>query len=230
MSWQSSAAFTDGLGSNGICTTRDYGIDPHPAMAAKIELSNQDLFLWQAGDNTESEYPIDDQRKRGRFVGEIHIDHCRVSYTKNRFERDDPAWDEMIRIVRGEGPLQPQKAKSLGFGTNTSPLFRLFQAFRRTSPQGKNGLWSRIFVVKDNDRAVEMAENFQTNDPEYLDDEKWWQLVQEQDGAVIGGPDPISPGGPAPPPAEIPAGFLDDPPPAPCSAVPGGTAFRSPQL
>jgi hypothetical protein len=205
----------------------DYGIDLI-RNGRKIELSNQDLFLWQAGDNAESEYPIDDQRKRGRFVGEIHIDHCRVSYTKNRFERDDPAWEEMVRIVRGEGPLQPQKAKSLGFGTNTSPLFRLFQAFRRTSPQGKNGLWSRIFVVKDNDRAIEMADRFQDNDPEYLDDEKWWQLVQEQDGAVIGGADPTSPGGPAPPPADIPPGFFDDPPAAPAPSAGGPTGSPQP--
>ncbi len=205
----------------------DYGIDLI-RNGRKIELSNQDLFLWQTGDNTESEYPIDDQRKRGRFVGEVHIDHCRVSYTKNRFERDDPAWDEMVRIVRGEGPLQPQKARSLGFGPNTSPLFKLFQAFRRTSPQGKNGLWSKILVVKDNDRAIEMAEKFQDNDPEYLDDEKWWELVQEQDGAVIGAPDPTSPGGVAPPPADIPPGFLDPPIPIPAPASPTATPQPAP--
>ena len=70
---------------------------------------------------------------------------------------------------------------------NSSPLYRLFQAFRRSSPQGKNGLWSRILVVRDNDRAIEMAAKFQDNDPEYLDDEKWYQLVEEQDNAVLGG-------------------------------------------
>jgi hypothetical protein len=188
----------------------DFGLDLI-RNGRKIELGNQDLFQWRAGENAEIEYPIDDPRKRGRFVGEIHIDHCRVSYTKNRFERDDPAWEEMVKVVRGEGPLQPQKAKSLGFGVNASPLFRLFQAFRRSSPQGKNGLWSRILVVKDNERALEMSGKFQENDPEYLDDEKWWQLVQEQDAAVLGAPDPTTPGGAAPTPPGIPAGFLDDP-------------------
>lgn len=120
----------------------------------KIELGIKDLFEWREGESSEIEYPTDDQRKRGRFVGEIHLDHCRVSYTKDRFERDDPAWDEMVRLVRGDGPLQPIKAKTLGYGTNNSPLFRLFQAFRRTSPQGKNGLWSRILVVKDNEPTM----------------------------------------------------------------------------
>jgi hypothetical protein len=182
----------------------------------KIELANKDLFDWPEGDSLENEYPIDDPRKRGRFVGEIHIDHCRVSYTKNRFERDDPAWGEMVRVVRGEGPLQPMKAKERGYGTNSSPLYRLFQAFRRSSPQGKNGLWSRILVVKDNERANEMAKSFQDNDPEYLDDEHWYKMVLEQDNAVLGAPAPTTPGGPTPAPSAIPAGFIDDPnvPPA----------------
>ncbi len=201
----------------------DFGLDLI-RNGRKIELANQDLFLWKEGDNTSIEYPIDDPRKRGRFVGEIHLDHCRVSYTKNRFERDDPAWEEMVRVVRGEGPMLPQKAKSLGYGGNNSPLYTLFQAFRRSSPQGKNGLWSRILVVKDNDRAFEMAGKFQENDPEYLDDEKWWQLVEEQDNAVLGAPGPTTPGGPAPPPAEIPSGFIDGAPAVPTPSAGGPQA------
>ena len=204
----------------------DFGLDLI-RNGRKIELANQDLFLWKEGDSTSIEYPIDDPRKRGRFVGEIHLDHCRVSYTKNRFERDDPAWEEMVRVVRGEGPMLPQKAKSLGYGVNNSPLYTLFQAFRRSSPQGKNGLWSRILVVKDNDRAVEMASKFQENDPEYLDDEKWWQLVEEQDNAVLGAPGPTTPGGSAAPPPDIPSGFIDGAPPS--SPPPGGGPEAEPQ-
>lgn len=203
----------------------DYGLDLI-RNGRKIELANKDLFLWREGDNTQIEYPIDDPRKRGRFVGEIHIDHCRVSYTKDRFERDDPAWEEMVRVARGEGPLLPQKAKSLGYGANNSPLYKLFQTFRRSSPQGKNGLWSRILVVKDNDRAIEMAGKFQENDPEYLDDEKWWQLVEEQDNAVLGAPGPTTPGGPAPAPPDIPPGFIDGPAPTP---APAGSPAGEPQ-
>lgn len=188
----------------------DFGLDII-RNGRKIELGIKDLFEWREGESSEIEYPTDDQRKRGRFVGEIHLDHCRVSYTKDRFERDDPAWDEMVRLVRGDGPLQPLKAKTLGYGANNSPLFRLFQAFRRTSPQGKNGLWSRILVVKDNERATEMAAAFENNDPDYLGDERWWQLVEEQDASVLGAPSPTTPGGvPASAPGDIPSGFLDD--------------------
>lgn len=169
----------------------------------KIEIGNKELFVWSDGETQEVEYPIDDQRSRGRFIGEIHLDHCQVSYTKNRFERDDPAWEEMVRVVRGEGPLRPQTARQKGFGGNSSPLYRLFQAFRRTSPQGKNGLWSRIMVVQDNDRAVQMAGLFANADPDYLTDDRWWQLVEEQDAKILGD----TAGGDA---APIPAGFLGD--------------------
>jgi hypothetical protein len=173
-----------------------------------IEVRNKDLFIWNGGDRPEREYPIDDQRNRGRFIGEIHMDHCRVSYTKDRFERDDPAWAEMVNMMRGEGPLQPQKARGLGFAPQDAPLYRLFQAFRRSSPQGKTGRWTRILAVKNNERAIEMADLFDKGDPDYQTDEKWYELVEEEDRAIVGAaPNPTSPS-PAPP--EMPDGFLDD--------------------
>lgn len=188
----------------------EYGID-FVRNGRKIEIGNKDLFVWSDGESSEGEYPIDDPRNRGRFVGEIHVDHCRVSYTKDRFERDDPAWDEMVRLVRGDGPLQPIKAKQRGYGENRSPLFKLFQAFRRSSPQGKNGLWSRVIVVKDNERAHQMADLFANNDPEYLTDERWWQLVEEQDREVLGDTGTTAAGesttGSG---ADVPSGFLDE--------------------
>ena len=154
----------------------------------KIELNNKDLFVWRDAEGDEPEYPIDDQRGRGRFVGELHIDHCRVNYAKDHFDRTDPAWEEMVAIVRGEGPLRPEKAKSLGFQGNESPLYRLFRAFRRTSPQSKvAGAWKRIMVVKDNDRASEMARQFHKGDPDHQDDAKWWELVEEADRELLYG-------------------------------------------
>lgn len=163
----------------------EFGID-FIRNGRKIEITNKDLFEWSDGDTTEVEYPIDDQRGRGRFVGEIHLDHCRVSYTKDRFERDDPAWGEMVRIVRGDGPLRPNVARQRGFAGNDSPLYRLFHSFRRSSPQGKNGLWSRVLIVQDNDRAQAMAKSFMEDDADYLSDDLWWQLVCEQDKKVLG--------------------------------------------
>jgi hypothetical protein len=180
----------------------DFGVD-FIRNGRKIEIANKDLFAWSDGDSTEEvEYPIDDPRNRGRFVGEIHIDHCRVGYTKDRFERDDPSWDEMVRVIRGDGPLRPVAAKQRGYDGNQSPLYKLFQAFRRSSPQGKNGLWSRVLVVRDNDRAQQMVKNFEEGDPEYLADEQWWRLVEEQDDEVLGE-------GAADKGNAIPEGFID---------------------
>ena len=190
----------------------DFGID-FIRNGRKIEIGNKDLFIWSDGETQEVEYPIDDPRSRGRFIGEIHLDHCQVSYTKNRFERDDPAWTEMVRVVRGEGPLRPNTARQKGFDGNQSPLFKLFQAFRRTSPQGKNGLWSRIMVVQDNDRAQQMASQFANADADYLTDERWWQLVEEQDVKILGDA-PGAGDGPA-----IPDGFLGDAYPGPGEGI-----------
>ena len=200
----------------------EYGID-FIRNGRKIEIANKDLFKWNDGDTEAVEYPIDDPRNRGRFVGEIHIDHCRVSYTKDRFERDDPAWQEMIRVVRGDGPLRPVVAQQSGYEGNQSPLYRLFQAFRRSSPQGKNGLWSRVLVVRDNNRAQEMADLFAKGDPEYLTDERWWEIVEEQDREVLGDPnDPSNP-------PNIPGGFEGGPTPGAGGEDPSGPEPPEPE-
>lgn len=185
----------------------DFGIDLI-RNGRVIEAQSKELFVWNGGERPEREYPIDDQRYRGRFIGEIHLDHCRVSYTKDRFERDDPAWVEMVALVRGEGPLQPQKARSLGFGPQDAPLNRLFQAFRRSSPQGKSGRWSRILVVKNNERAIEMADSFNKGEADYQTDERWFELVEEEDRALVGAS--LSSTNPTPTPVEIPEGLVDE--------------------
>jgi len=76
-------------------TANDYGID-FIRHGRKIEIANKELFFWNDGQIVEEEYPIDDPRHRGRIVGEIHLDHCRVTYTNDRFDRNDPVWDEML--------------------------------------------------------------------------------------------------------------------------------------
>jgi len=185
----------------------DFGIDI-VRNGRVIEVQNKDLFVWTGGERPEREYPIDDQRNRGRFIGEVHLDHCRVSYTKDRFERDDTSWAEMVTLIRGEGPLQPQKARALGFEPPDAPLYRLFQAFRRSSPQGKTGRWSRILAVKNNERAMEMADLFNKSDPEYQTDEKWYALVEEEDRGIVGAtPTATGPGAATP---AAPDGFLDE--------------------
>ncbi|MEA3212360.1 MAG: hypothetical protein QOE70_5417 [Chthoniobacter sp.] len=176
------------LGVQRYLHESDFGID-FVRHGRKIETGNKDLFRWLTDSSTEEEYPIDDPRHRGRIVGEIHLDHCRVTYTKDRFDRNDPAWDDMTNLVRGQGPLRPDKAEDLGFGQNTSPLFLLFQAFRRSSPKPKvAGCYKRLLIVPDNDVAGEMAQKFFGGEPEFQTDAKWWELVEEADRQLLAPP------------------------------------------
>lgn len=201
----------------------DYGLD-FIRNGRKIEIGSKDLFSWHDGEESEErEYPIDDQRNRGRIVGEIHIDHCRVSYAKDRFDRADPTWNEMVQLIRGEGPLRPEKAKEFGFPPNESPLFALFKAFRRTSPHSKTaGAYARILIVKDNNLAMEMASYFHDGRPEYQDDSKWFELVEAADRELLYGQpgqpiQPAQPGGDTQPPTGgddgLPSGIIDNPAP-----------------
>jgi hypothetical protein len=204
---------TGWLGVQRYLDQSNFGID-FIRNGRKIEIGNKDLFLWNDGENEEREYPIDDPRNRGRIVGEIHIDHCRVSYAKDRFDRTDPAWDEMQLVIRGEGPLRPEKAKDLGFGLNETPLFQLFKAFRRSSPKSKTaGAFARILMVKDNVRSLEMVEAFNDGKPEFQDDSKWWELVEAADRELLFGAGPTSTtGGQTSPGSDgpLPPGLLDD--------------------
>lgn len=201
------------IGLQRYLSESDYGIDLI-RNGRKIETGNKELFDWIVDGVAEREYPIDDPRAGGRFVGEIHLDHCRVHYTKTHFERTDPAWEEMVQIVRGRGPLRPEKARAEGFEPNHSPLYGLYQAFRRSSPRQRNGVgWSRLLRVKDNARAVEMAKLFDEGRPEYLADEKWWELCQAEDARALRQDGAVEDD-------DLPSGFVDDDPSA-GEAAPG---------
>lgn len=166
---------------------KDFGID-YIRNGRKIEIGNKDIFSWtdEEREIEDIEYPIDDLRNRGRIVGEVHIDHCRVNYSKDRFDRADPSWKEMTQIVRGAGPLRPEKARDFGYDINTSPLGLLFSAFRRSNPKSKTaGGYCRLLVVKDNDAAIVMAKSFRNGTSEYQDDTKWWKLAEEADAASL---------------------------------------------
>lgn len=128
----------------------DYGIDLIRC-GRKIEPRSRALFYCRYNGGDELEYPIDDPRHRGRIVGEIHMDDCPLSITKDRFERNHPLWGEMIRIFRGgaDNPLRPLIAKSRG-KNNESPLAALYHNFRRNAPSSKKskdeGAWKELLA------------------------------------------------------------------------------------
>lgn len=195
----------------------EFGID-FLRNGRKIELGVKELFDWNNDGAIEKEYPVDDPRDRGRFVGEIHIDHCRVSYDKTRFERSDPAWEEMVKIVRGEGPLHPQKA--VGFPPNRSPLYRLFQAFRRNQPRRRGGTgWVRLLSYKDTQQTEDWLRQFHDGMPEFQDDTRWFELAEGADRADLRSGGSSGSGGSVAAPG-LPSGLVDDEPSTP-GAGPG---------
>lgn len=211
----------------------DYGID-FLRHGRKIEARSRDLFYYSDGGETpELEYPIDDfGRKGGRIVGEIHLDHCRVHYTKQSFDRTDSAWDEMLRYIRGTGPLRPEKARQAGItNDNHAPLYRLYQAFRRNSVhrgKGKSVSYKRLLLVKNNDQALEYAEYFHKGEAAYQSDDKWWELVAAADEEELTSSSTASPSAASPGPQDAIPGFATNQSPQPQPVVPMETVQAPP--
>jgi hypothetical protein len=161
--------------------SRNYGID-FLRNGRKILRFDKTIFQWRDPDDPggegEIEYPIEPPANQGRIVGEIHVDHVRVSYTKDAFDSTDPSWSSAVRIVRGDGPLLPRKAKAAGYSPNNSPLARLHKGFRRNDP-GRN------YLTPGNGKARldtgEWVRSFHFGDPDHQSDEKWWEAVEEHD-------------------------------------------------
>lgn len=161
------------IGIQRYADVADFGIDIL-RYGRKIEIGNKDIFKWEDSDgNLVTEYPIDDPRNRGRIVGEIHLDHGYVHYTKHRFEREHSSWTQLLLAIRKNEPLTNRK--NLGYpDVNNSPLGTLYRTFRRNSPQtSSQQKWRDILFIKDNDLAKKWAEKFRKGVQEYLNPDKW---------------------------------------------------------
>jgi len=153
-----------------------------------IQQDNKDLFIWpnELGE-TPLDYPIDGNWG-GRIVGEIHLDFAHVVYTKDSFD-DAANWEDIVEVIIGLGPLRPNIARNHGFSANESPLARLFSAFRKTSPPGKTNLVPGQQAdprTGDNSTARRWAlDHFwgAVPDEDYLEDTKWWSLVEAAEEA-----------------------------------------------
>jgi len=159
----------------------EYGIDIL-RNGRKIELGCKDIFVWEtdAGERI-TEYPIDDPRFiGGRIVGEIHLNHGYVHYTKHRFERDHASWKHLLLALRGNEPLVNRD--KYGFaGANESPLGVLFRTFRRNTPQKKTQTYWDILVLKENKDAKNWANEYRKGNSPYNNDEWWESEIKKQD-------------------------------------------------
>ncbi len=160
---------------------KEFGID-FLRNGRKIMRLDKGLFKWRDPDDPtgqdETEYPIEVPANQGRIVGEIHLDHVPVSYLKDSFETSDRLWRSAVRILRGEGPLRPQRARELGYSDNNSPLARLYRGYRRNDP-GKNYLTPG----DGNNRkdTSDWVKKFREDDLAYQEDTHWWEAVLEHD-------------------------------------------------
>lgn len=161
------------LGIQRYADESEYGVDIL-RNGRKIEIDCKDVFNWEDNDGrVYSEYPIDDPRQKGRIVGEIHLDHGYVHYTKNKFEREHYSWTQLLQAVRKNEPLTKRSDFGLA-DVNTSALGLLFRVFRRNSLlKGQSGTLADILFIKENDKAKTWANEWRKGTLEYRNDKKW---------------------------------------------------------
>ncbi|MDO3333019.1 ATP-binding protein [Mycobacteroides abscessus] len=183
---------TGWLGIQRYSHKSDFGID-FLRNGRKILLRDVSLFSWEdpnePGARPSVEYPIEVPYE-GRIVGEIHIDHVRVNYQKNAFERNTVEWKHVVRTLRGEGPLRPNIARAAGYPSNETPIGRLFTGYRRLDP----GLKS--LVPGDGSHAIhgkarEWAKLFRRGDIQYQDDRIWYEAARQHDEPTVTVPDEV---------------------------------------
>ncbi|MFF3954220.1 ATP-binding protein [Streptomyces sp. NPDC001890] len=163
---------------------REFGID-FLRNGRKILQWDQSLFQWKNPDNPlaalDIEYPIELANQGGRLIGEIHLDHVPVTYQKDAFEYSDRSWRGAVQLLRGVGPLLPNKARDAGYPENNSHLAKLVKGFRR------NDAGLRYLTPGDGSRPIHeetrrWADRFHRGDEEYQTDAIWWDAVVRHDG------------------------------------------------
>lgn len=141
------------------------------------------FFSWDNPESSELEleYPIDGHERKGRIVGELEIDFVKVTHQKDAFETSSSDWRDVVRLIRGDGPMRPQIAKERGYSENTSPLALLFSAFRTAKgsmrnlvPQRSNGSAMITDAVID-----DLISKYNQGEHDYQSDDKWWSLFSE---------------------------------------------------
>lgn len=172
------------LGIQRYLDDKEFGVD-FLRNGRKILRFDKSVFQWRDPDDPsgqgDTEYPIELPANQGRIVGEIHIDHVPVIYTKDSFDTNDRGWRLALKTIRGDGPLQPKAAKLGGFEPNESPLGRLFTGYRRNDPGKKYLTPGNGKVRVDN---PDWTKKFRAGDPEFQEDAKWWEAVVKHDEIV----------------------------------------------
>ncbi|MCC2878297.1 ATP-binding protein [Lachnoclostridium pacaense] len=162
----------------------NYGIDLIRNGRA-IRIAEQRAFFEYVNEFQEltKDYPIDSQY--GRIVGEIHLDFVPVDFMKQDFQRSSDEWNEAMLYLRGNSSLQPNKP---GADKNDSPIFKLYQGYRRVRNFGKSdmymGYWdadSKSAKRISRETEADYYKKFKNKEPGFYDDTEWWKLVESAD-------------------------------------------------
>lgn len=129
------------------------------------------------------DYPIDQQY--GRIIGEVNLNHVPVDFMKQDFQRSSSEWQRAMSFLRGDSSLQPNQP---GADKNESPLFKLYQGYRRVRTPGKTDLYMGYWDQEDQkpkriSREIERQylDRFVRREPGYFDDTEWFKLVDKAD-------------------------------------------------
>lgn len=148
-----------------------------------ILVAEQDAFFYFVDEynNKSKEYNLDSQY--GRIVGEVHLDHVPVDFTKQDFQRVSESWMRAISFLRGQSLLTSKWPEGY---KNTSPVGMLFSGYRRVRKFGKEdmymGRWDEAqgkTVRIERSIEQEYYEKFKQRIDGYFDDANWWKLVEE---------------------------------------------------
>lgn len=166
----------------------DYGIDLiRNGRAIRVAERSAFFDFTDEFNKTVHDYPIDSPY--GRIVGEIHLDHVPVDFLKRDFQRSTPEWQRAMSFLRGDSSLQPNQP---GADKNNSPIFKLFQGYRKVRDPGVTDMYMGYWDAVNNkphriSREVEedFIKRFLNKEPGYYDDAKWWEKVEEADRPPI---------------------------------------------
>ena len=151
-----------------------------------ILVGEREAFFKYRDDNgdTTLEYPVDDVN--GRIVGEVHLDHVPVHFTKEDFERTTDEWARAMEYVRGKGLREGRWEDGY---SNPSPVSQLVRAYGRVRNFGPQDLYPAQWDPNRNkpgrlprDQERELIRRFRDRDDGYVDDTRWYALVEN--GAV----------------------------------------------
>lgn len=172
------------LGIQRYLDDQEYGID-FLRNGRKILVFDKSFFTYENPDTgtTKPEYPIEVPANKGRIVGEIHVDHVRVTYQKNNFFRETRDWKTVVEYIRGDSPMAGRSTP------NSTPLAVLYRAFKRNDA-GLKYLVAGSGGKSDNNTPRDWGLSFRKGLAEYQTDDKWYHeasLVSNRQTGPQGG-------------------------------------------